>query len=104
MGEVHADTAALRATGPRFDAVADDVTAAAERLRGAIEAEGECWGADQVGQAFSKDYKPGQTEAQEAIQGLHDVFAGYAKDLPAAADSLQAQDDSIAGDLGATAP
>ncbi|MFI1463111.1 hypothetical protein [Nocardia carnea] len=94
MNDLYADPAALRATGPRFTAVADDVATAAGRLRGVIEAEGECWGTDQLGQAFSKDYKPGEVEGQEAIQGLRDVFAGYAKDLPAVADSLQAQDDS----------
>lgn len=75
-----------------------------ERLRGVIDAEGECWGADQIGQGFSLNYKPGEVEGQKAIQGLRDVFSKYETDLTAVADSLQAQDDATAGDLGTTAP
>jgi hypothetical protein len=81
--------------------VAAELTTAAERLRGVIEAEGECWGADKIGEAFSTNYKPGEAEAQTAIQGLRDVFASYGTDMVAVADSLQAQDDATAGGLGA---
>lgn len=101
---LRADTDALRARGPRFGAVADDVAAAAERLRSVIEAEGECWGSDQIGQAFAARYKPGEGEGQKAIQGLRDAFTRYGEDLVSVADSLQAQDDATAGDLGTTIP
>ncbi|BDT85147.1 WXG100 family type VII secretion target [Nocardia cyriacigeorgica] len=102
-GNLKADPDALRATAPRFRSVGDGVATAAQRLRAVIEAEGACWGGDEIGKAFGDGYTPGATEGQEAIQGLSAVFTRMGDNVVVVADSLQAQDEAISSGINAAA-
>ncbi|PKW15272.1 WXG100 family type VII secretion target [Saccharopolyspora spinosa] len=61
---------ALRGASPQFDGAADKLQAALDKLNGVLQAEGECWGNDEAGQEFAKDYKPGSQSATDAFTGL----------------------------------
>lgn len=58
MSSLKADPQALRGTQPSFTSVADTITTGAQKLAAVIAAEGECWGNDEIGQSFAKNYTP----------------------------------------------
>lgn len=49
---------------------ADRLEAAATALTQALAAAGQCWGADESGQEFAKDYVPGSEGAVKAFASL----------------------------------
>ncbi|MGP4017372.1 WXG100 family type VII secretion target [Saccharopolyspora sp. 5N708] len=61
---------ALRGASPQFDGAADKLKAAMDKLNGVLQAEGKCWGGDDAGQEFAKDYEPGSQQAVDAFSGL----------------------------------
>lgn len=61
---------ALRAASPQFDGAAGKRQAALDKLNGALQAKGECWGNDEAGQKFAWDYEPGSQSATDAFTGL----------------------------------
>ncbi|MFI5716488.1 WXG100 family type VII secretion target [Nocardia sp. NPDC051750] len=101
MSVLGVDPDGLRNTGPRFGAVAADITTAAEQLRRVLDTEGQCWGTDQVGQAFAKRYTP--DPGLEAIQDVRDAFTRYGEDVVTLADNVEAQEQIISGNLGSAA-
>lgn len=70
MSGFDVDPEALRGASPKFDGAADKLQAALNRLNGVLQAEGQCWGGDDAGQEFSKDYVPGSQSAANGITGL----------------------------------
>ncbi|RZS40712.1 hypothetical protein EV193_10323 [Herbihabitans rhizosphaerae] len=57
---------AKKASG-KFGEASNQMEEARKALFRVLDAEGECWGNDESGQAFSKDYKP-------AVTGVRDAF------------------------------
>jgi len=96
------DPQALRATQPSFTSVADTITTAAAALARVIADEGECWGNDEIGQAFAKNYTPGVDSGQQAVTGLATVMTQLGANLVTIATTLEAQDAGTAGALGRT--
>ena len=96
MTELRTDPAALRATQPRFADLSNRVTTAATNLRSIMAAEGQCWGSDQIGQSFAKDYVPGAEEALHGTDGLATVFSGLGTNMGTIANALQSQDQGTA--------
>ena len=79
-GEFWVDTEQLRAAAPAFEQLGERMDTIFTTLRGKLEAEGHCWGNDDYGRAFEKDYKPGRDNAMQFFPqmsaGLKDITSG----------------------------
>src|SRR2546430_4127782 len=87
------DPGGLEATVPDLVAVADVLDTARVRLRAALDAEGPCWGLDEIGRAFGSGYEP---VASLTSRAYGDVV-GAVRDLGAAlltvAETVRAADE-----------
>ena len=84
----------VRAAAPAFDQLGQRMDEVFATLRAKLEAEGHCWGWDDYGQAFQKDYVPARDNATaflpQMVQGLKDIAAG----LVEAADTAVRGEDA----------
>ncbi|WP_040776381.1 WXG100 family type VII secretion target [Nocardia pneumoniae] len=96
MTNFRVDPEALRATRPGFANVADKIAAAAQNLRRVIEAEGECWGSDKIGQNFAKDYTPDVPKALTSIDNLGKAMNNLGDSMVGIANTLQNRDQANA--------
>ncbi|MGW6724373.1 hypothetical protein ACWF9G_00585 [Nocardia sp. NPDC055029] len=103
MSSLNVDPEALRGTKPSFDSVAATITTGAQALAAVIAAEGECWGNDEIGEAFAKNYTPGVESGQKAVTGLATVMTQTGENMVTIANALQTQDTTGAGDINAAA-
>lgn len=62
------------------------------RLITALDAEGTCWGADQVGTVFAESYLPATRLVREALALLHDDVQQVGDVVIAVADAADAAD------------
>ncbi|WP_225725500.1 MULTISPECIES: WXG100 family type VII secretion target [unclassified Nocardia] len=92
MTNLHVDPEALRGTRSRFDDESNTVKTAVSKLRQVINAEGKCWGNDETGQAFAKDYEKSAEDELKNIDGLAGVFTNLGAAVVKIADGLQSQD------------
>lgn len=87
--ELRVERDALKTSGTAFQDGAQAITQMAATLTAALSAEGKCWGADETGQAFEKDYLKNATDVQQ-------LFESVAKNI----EELKAGIDRMAGTLG----
>ncbi|MEU4319010.1 hypothetical protein AB0F85_16360 [Nocardia fluminea] len=99
MSSLKADPQALRGTQPSFTSVADTITTGVQKLAAVIAAEGECWGSDEIGQSFAKNYTPGVEPGQKAVTGLSTVMTQLGENMVKVAEALQTQDTTRAGEI-----
>ncbi|MGW5315705.1 WXG100 family type VII secretion target [Nocardia thailandica] len=99
MSAIKADPAALRSTKTSFDAVATSISAAADKLAAALAAEGECWGNDETGQAFAKNYTPGVEQGKTSVANLAKSMTQLGTNMVTVADKLVEQDTARAAQL-----
>ncbi|WP_405165574.1 hypothetical protein OG203_11025 [Nocardia sp. NBC_01499] len=92
MTDLRANPEALRATHPRFDDICDRVKTAAAQLHRVIDAEGKCWGADEIGESFAKDYVPGAESALKGTDRLAEVIERVGDNVVITANTLEARD------------
>ncbi|MBF6126961.1 WXG100 family type VII secretion target [Nocardia brasiliensis] len=104
MTNFRVDPDALRATRAEFVSVADQITSAAQKLRQVIEAEGECWGSDKIGQSFAKNYTPGVPKALTGVDGLSKAMSTLGDKMVATANELQNRDQINAAQLNQNNP
>jgi WXG100 family type VII secretion target len=94
------DPVRLRSASPQFDAAADQLEDARTALDTALAAEGPCWGGDDAGQTFARNYQPQAeaitTAATTIVQALRAIRAG----LDASADTWEGCDQGAADRLG----
>ncbi|MGW5383720.1 hypothetical protein [Nocardia sp. NPDC003963] len=88
MNPIRVDEEALQASRPAIVRVADRVADAVRAALTVIEAEGECWGADEIGQEFAGTYSPAAAEGltgldllQQAVNGVSDGVGAIATDF-----------------------
>lgn len=90
---------ALRGASPKFDGSADKLQAALDKLNGVLQAEGQCWGGDEAGQEFAKNYVPGSQSGTDGMKGLTGALHQVRTELDATArtwdDVDQANADGI---------
>ena len=89
------DTDALRGAEPAFDTLASAVDGVLTRLTSALQAEGRCWGGDEVGQSFEKDYLDGVGNTCDGMATLRDAVAGVGQSVLAAADAVDAVEGRV---------
>ncbi len=94
------DPVRLRGASPRFDAAADRLEDAGKVLQAALAAEGPCWGADQAGQTFQRNYLPQAEVTSNALGTLVQALRGIRKGLDATANTWDSCDQGAAGRFG----
>ncbi|MFE6920290.1 WXG100 family type VII secretion target [Nocardia sp. NPDC057663] len=102
MSSINADPAALRSTQPSFDAVASTITTAVDKLAAALAAEGECWGGDEIGQAFAQNYTPGVEKGKTSVGNLAKSMTQLGTNMVTIATKLSEQDTATAAQLNQT--
>jgi hypothetical protein len=83
-----ADPVGLRDTQPHLRLLTSAVAGTLARLGAALDAEGPCWGADQMGEAFGTTYAPAAQQVRAAWARLHDGLSGVGDALGLAADNV----------------
>lgn len=99
MSSLKADPDALRSTRSSFESVATTLTTALSTLSAAIEAEGACWGSDEIGNAFSDNYTPGVAQGQKSVGNLATSMSQLGTNMVTVADKLVEQDTARAAQL-----
>jgi hypothetical protein len=87
------DTAGLRTAEPAFDTLAAAVGAVRSRLTAELVAQGRCWGTDDVGQHFEKDYLDGVRDTCDGMGAVRDAIGHIGQSVLAAAESVDAAED-----------
>ncbi|WP_433663012.1 WXG100 family type VII secretion target [Nocardia sp. CA-128927] len=104
MTDFRADPDALRATRSGFTDVSDRIAAAAKNLQRVIDAEGECWGSDQIGRSFAKNYTPSVPKALKGVDGLSKAMNNLGDRMVTTANTLQNRDQANAAKLNQIQP
>ncbi|MBF6332787.1 hypothetical protein IU452_30260 [Nocardia transvalensis] len=103
MTQFWADPDRLRATAPKFAQLGADVNTALTKLRQGIDSEGRCWGADEPGKQFEKNYPqegPGSVkEALAALAILADKLKATGDKITGSANAVQVQDQHNADQI-----
>ncbi|WP_235926293.1 WXG100 family type VII secretion target [Actinokineospora pegani] len=85
----------------RFSAAAEQLAGVASALENALSAVGECWGGDESGQEFAKDYVPGADGTQRGLgavaEGLRNVHQGLLDTARAYEDTEHTATSSFGG-------
>jgi hypothetical protein len=90
---MRADPAGLRTAEPAFDTLASAVGGVLARLTTELVAQGRCWGTDDVGQHFEKDYLDGVRDTCDGMDAVRDAIGHIGQSLLIAADSVDAAED-----------
>ncbi|NIH77687.1 hypothetical protein [Amycolatopsis viridis] len=83
------DPDTVRSGAGKFPHAGDLLKQAGEALEAALAAQGACWGDDESGQAFAKDYEPAAKNCVAAFAGLDQALKDVAKAVKAAADATE---------------
>ena len=92
-GLLRMDSAELRAAQPAVAALAEIVATVASRLGAALDAEGSCWGDDEVGHAFGDAYRPAAQQVRAALGQAAARLGDIGDAVGALADVAETADD-----------
>ncbi|OXM71100.1 WXG100 family type VII secretion target [Amycolatopsis vastitatis] len=90
--------AVLRASNGLVTA-ADGLENALKALQGALDAQGECWGNDDSGKEFAKDYVPGAQGATEGFANLVQGLRGMQQNVAKSMKALSGADEDVTSQL-----
>lgn len=74
---------------------ADQLNQAGQTLRSALAAQGPCWGDDESGDEFAKDYVPGAQGATEAFGSLSEALSALYQNIASAMEQYSGTDDQV---------
>jgi hypothetical protein len=94
------DPIRLRSASPQFDAAADHLEDACTALETALAAEGPCWGSDDAGQTFARNYLPQAKATTTAVGTIIAALRAIRVGLDASAGTWEACDQGAADRLG----
>jgi uncharacterized protein YukE len=94
------DPVRLRSASPQFDAAADQLDDARTALEAALAAEGPCWGGDDAGHTFARNYLPQAEATTTAVATIVAALRGIRLSLDASADTWEGCDQVAADRLG----
>jgi uncharacterized protein YukE len=81
--ELRVEREALKRSAKGFGDGSETMTNVFEKLKSALSAEGACWGNDDTGKAFAKNYQPAQEGAYKSLPSmaktLKDIEGGIQK-------------------------
>lgn len=90
----------LRGASPKFDNASDSLKTALDKLNEVLSAEGDCWGADEAGQAFAEDYRPAAEQGTEGMTTLAKAMHQVRGELDATARTWDEDDKRNAEGVG----
>ena len=91
----------VRAGAGAFGVAADMLAEAGNTLSNALSAQGACWGGDESGQQFSKEYVPAADGTVKAFSQLSEAIQAIRTALNETANTHQDTDKTSSGGLGA---
>lgn len=92
--------AELRAAAPQLRTVAEAVQTAQRTLQAALDAEGTCWGNDDLGSEFAKHYLPHRDQAQTNLTQLATALQETGRAVDEAAAAFARTERQNAGNFG----
>ncbi|MEW2358915.1 hypothetical protein [Spirillospora sp. NPDC029432] len=95
--ELRVERDALKRAGDGFKAGADSLAAAGSSLEGKLSAEGKCWGADETGQAFEKDYAKNAQDVLKMITSIVENLGQMKEGIDRMAGTLGDAEDASGG-------
>lgn len=90
------DPEAATTAAADLGSAADQLEAAGRALADALSAVGACWGGDESGQEFAKDYVPGSEGTVRAFASLVEGLRGMRGSVVDAMTTYQAVEDAQA--------
>jgi hypothetical protein len=78
---------------------ADGLENALNTLQGALAAQGECWGDDDSGKEFAKDYVPGAQGAVDGFANLVQGLRGMRQNVAKSMKALSGADEDVTSQL-----
>ncbi|GGM88453.1 hypothetical protein GCM10011609_26500 [Lentzea pudingi] len=91
----------VRSGAGSFGVAAEMLADAGTTLSSALSAQGACWGGDESGQQFSKDYVPAAEGTLKAFGQLAEAIQAIKTALNETANTHQSTDQNSSGGLGA---
>jgi uncharacterized protein YukE len=79
----------LRRGAGGFGGAGDALTTAGTTLGSALDAQGQCWGGDESGQSFAKDYVPNSQKVRDAFGSLAEALQAIKTALEESANSYE---------------
>ncbi|GAA4613552.1 WXG100 family type VII secretion target [Saccharopolyspora hordei] len=90
----------IRAGGKKIGDAGEDLEQVMTKLKAALDAEGECWGNDEAGQTFGKDYTQGRDSVFDGLKKVVKALGDIDDNLKATADDTESSDARSAADIG----
>ncbi|MEV4317628.1 WXG100 family type VII secretion target [Actinocrispum sp. NPDC049592] len=90
------DPDGVRAGAGRLRPAGTEFQGKAAALLRKLQAEGPCWGDDETGQAFAKDYVPAADAISQAVSDVANALVQIADNLKTQADRTQQTDQGAA--------
>ncbi|MGP4016296.1 WXG100 family type VII secretion target [Saccharopolyspora sp. 5N708] len=87
-------------TGGKIGDSGDDLDNVLNTLKSALDGEGQCWGNDEAGQNFAKDYTQGRDSVLDSLKKVAKALGDIDDNLKATADDTETGDAKSAGDIG----
>ncbi|MEU5691216.1 WXG100 family type VII secretion target [Actinosynnema sp. NPDC020468] len=102
MTGFQADVPGLRRGGAQFSAAGDSLDGVFQALNSALAAEGQCWGGDESGKAFAKEYVPNSQATLQAFQSLAEALEAIRGGVDQTADAYEGSDQGNASGISRT--
>ena len=99
MTGITVDPSALQATAPVYDSQAAGLADLYSTLTGKLQAEGACWGDDEAGRAFGRNYVGPAISALEQTRAASDGLASMAAGVYHWARNYVDADEAAKADL-----
>lgn len=96
------DVQGLRQGGTQFTSAADALDGVFKALDTALGGEGTCWGGDESGQAFAKEYVPNAKATADAFKSLTTALNGIRTGIDQSADAYEGSDKGNASGISKT--
>lgn len=94
------DLEGIRRAGKKIGNAGADLATVLNTLSSALDSAGECWGKDEAGENFGKDYVPSADSCRSALTSLVDALGGIDENLQQTAADSEQRDQQQARELG----
>jgi uncharacterized protein YukE len=94
------DTEGIRSGGKKIGQAGEDLGEVLNTLVAALDSQGQCWGNDEAGQEFAKDYVPASDGCRNALQQLVQALGQIDENLQQTAAESEQIDQHGASEIG----
>lgn len=101
-GGFQVDVQGMRQGGTQFSSAADALDGVFKALDSALSGEGTCWGGDESGQAFAKEYVPNAKATGDAFKNLTTALGDIRKGVDQSADAYEGSDQGNSAGISKT--